>query len=121
MLRVEHIDHVTVNITDVARAKHFYGEILGLEEVARPPSFDFPGAWYRLGSALIHLVGKPQADPLSSRHFCLWVADIGEAFGSIEAAGFEARWDTRKIPGIDRFFTRDPDGNRVEFQGRERA
>jgi hypothetical protein len=29
-------------------------------------------------------------------------------------------WNTRhKIPGVDRFFTDDPDGNRIEIQGPE--
>jgi glyoxylase I family protein len=117
MINVESLDHVTVNITDVERAKKFYGGLLGLEELPRPASFDFPGAWFRAGNALIHLVGRAQADAESSRHFALWVKDVKAAYATIEAAGFEAKWDKRKIPGIDRFFTRDPDGNRIELQG----
>ena len=37
-----------------------------------------------------------------------------------EAAGHPVKWDQAKIPCVDRFFVRDPDGNRVEIQGRER-
>jgi len=116
-IRVEAIDHVTVNITDVTRARHFYGGVLGLEEIPRPASFDFPGAWYRTGAGVIHLVGRSAADAESSRHFALRVGDIQEAARHLAAAGCEVRWDKRKIPGIDRFFTRDPDGNRIELQG----
>jgi glyoxylase I family protein len=116
-LKIEAIDHVTVQITDVPRAKSFYGGLLGLEELERPKSFDFPGAWYRAGNAMIHLVGQEKPDPQSRRHFCLWVEDIKEAARTLEAAGYEIKWDKRKIPGIDRFFIHDPDGNRVEFQG----
>src|SRR3712207_7383782 len=46
-ITVQRIEHVAVVVTDVARAKRFYGEVLGLTEAPRPESFDFPGAWYR--------------------------------------------------------------------------
>ena len=42
--------HVALTVTDMARATWFYGEVLGLKPVQRPP-FDFGGAWYQLGSA----------------------------------------------------------------------
>lgn len=117
-MQIEALDHVAVDITDLAAARKFYGSVLGLEEVPRPPSFDFPGVWYRVGNALIHLVGRGKRDVESKRHFCLWVADIQEAAREIEAAGCIVEWNHRhKIPGVDRFFTYDPDGNRVEFQG----
>lgn len=117
-LKIETIDHVTVQITDLARAKAFYGNLLGLDEVERPMSFDFPGAWYRAGTVLIHLVAQDKAEPEGRHHFCFWVSDIKEAFKALQGAGQAVQWDARrKIPGIDRFFLRDPDGNRIEFQG----
>jgi catechol 2,3-dioxygenase-like lactoylglutathione lyase family enzyme len=39
------LDHIQINVTDLARAKRFYGEVLDLEEAPRPESFDFAGAW----------------------------------------------------------------------------
>jgi glyoxylase I family protein len=116
-INVETVNHVTVNITDVARAKTFYHGLLGLEEVERPKSFDFPGAWFRAGTVLIHLVGRAQRDPETTAHFCLWVEKVRDAAKEFEAAGYEVKWDKRKIEGIDRFFVRDPDNNRVEIQG----
>ena len=116
-INVESLDHVTVQITDVERAKKYYGGLLGLQEMPRPESFDFPGAWFRAGSSLIHLVGQPQPDPETRAHFCLWVTDIKDACKTLEAAGYKTEWNKRKIPGLERFFTRDPDGNRIEFQG----
>jgi len=117
-LKIEAIDHVTVQVTDVPRAKAFYGKLLGLEEMERPKSFDFPGAWYRAGTAVVHLVSQEKGEPEGRHHFCLWVADIKEAFKTLHDAGQAVQWDTRrKIPGIARFFIRDPDGNRIEFQG----
>jgi catechol 2,3-dioxygenase-like lactoylglutathione lyase family enzyme len=111
------VDHVALTITDAPRAVEFYGTFLGLEEVARPPSFDFAGAWYKAGDMLIHLVSKPAADAISNRHFCLRVPDLPAAAAYCEAAGLEMKWDNHKIVGVSRFFIRDPDGNRIEFQG----
>ncbi|MGH7143687.1 MAG: VOC family protein [Planctomycetota bacterium] len=119
-IAVERVDHVTVDVTDIDRAKQFYGGLFGLTEVPRPPSFTFPGAWYQVGPVFVHLVVKPQPDPDSPRHFCVWVQDVHAAADSVAQAGFAVQWDDFKIPGVDRFFTADPDGNRLEVQGAER-
>lgn len=116
-IEVEALDHVTVQITDVEQSRKFYGEFLGLEEMERPESFDFAGAWFRTNNALIHLVVQPTPDPETQAHFCLWVADIGATFDICTSEGFAPQWNKRKIPGLNRFFIRDPDGNRIEFQG----
>ena len=119
-IRAERLDHAAIVVTDLSRARRFYGEVLGLREVPRPESFDFPGAWYEIGPTYLHLLGKPDADAASPRHFCLWVTDLRAAARRIEGAGFTVEWKTNhKIPGVDRFFTYDPDRNRVEFQGPE--
>jgi len=120
-VRVERLDHVTVNVTDVDRAKGFYTGVLGLREVPRPASFTFPGAWYALGPGpvLLHLVRQETSDPPASRHFAIWTADVHAAGRALAAAGCSVRWDRTKIPGVDRFFTNDPDGNLIEIQGTE--
>lgn len=120
-LQVQRLDHVTVNVTDVERARRFYAEVLGLKEVPRPASFVFPGAWYDTGNMLIHLVHRPAADPETSRHFALWMADVHAAAKYFEAQGRDVKWDKTKIPGVDRFFIRDPDGNLIELQGPDAA
>jgi catechol 2,3-dioxygenase-like lactoylglutathione lyase family enzyme len=125
------IDHVAILVTDVARAVAFYRDVLGLPEVPRPPSFDFPGAWLRVGPPAVgptpadaeqtlHLLGAPDADPRGRRHVCLWVDDLTAAADHVGKHGVEVLWNTNyKIAGIDRFFVYDPDGNRVELQGPE--
>ena len=117
-LRVERLDHVSIIVTDVDRARAFYAGVLGLTEIPRPKSFDFPGAWFQVGPEVIHLLGAPTPDVKGRRHFCLDVSDVHSAARYLEARGLPVRWDTKyKIEGIDRFFTDDPDGNRVEIQG----
>jgi len=117
-LGAERIEHVTIIVTDLGRARSFYTNVLGLREVPRPKSFDFPGAWYEIGPTFLHLLGKPHQDSISSRHFCLWVGDVPRAARAVEAAGHPVVWEAKhKIPGIDRFFVYDLDGNRIEIQG----
>jgi glyoxylase I family protein len=112
------IDHVAIIVTDVERAIHFYSVVLGLEEVPRPQSFDFPGAWFQMGDTCLHLLGKPSLDTESPRHFCIRVKDIRSASRHLESVGWPVRWEAKyKIVGIDRFFIHDPDGNRIELQG----
>ena len=116
-LAIERIDHVAINVTDVARARGFYEGVLGLMEVPRPRSFDFPGVWYRLGNMDLHLVGRSAADAESKRHFAFWVADVHAAARIMQAAGYPVNWEAHKIDGVERFFVADPDRNRLEFQG----
>jgi catechol 2,3-dioxygenase-like lactoylglutathione lyase family enzyme len=117
-ISVQRVDHVAIDVSDVERAKAFYGGVVGLREVDRPPSFDFGGAWYRIGPVDLHLVNRQTPATSGGRHFCLWVDNVRAAAQRVEAAGYAVTWDTKyKIRGVDRFFIHDPDGNRVEFQG----
>jgi glyoxylase I family protein len=114
MLSVSQIDHVSVIITDVERSRRFYGGLLGLKEIPRPSTFDFVVIWYDLGNMHIHLLLKEQADTISPRHFALRVADAKGAREHFRQHGIETS-ETTLIPGADRFFIRDPDGNRIEI------
>ncbi|HWG46715.1 MAG TPA: VOC family protein [Gemmataceae bacterium] len=113
-LSVVHLDHCSVLITDVQRSRRFYGELLGLREIAKPRTFDFVVIWYDLGNEHLHLLLKDQPDTLSPRHFALRVADIQAARAHFTAHGVSMQ-ETTPIPGADRFFIFDPDGNRIEI------
>jgi glyoxylase I family protein len=120
-IEVQRIDHVAIVVTDLAQSRRFFGEVLDLKEVPRPPSFDFAGAWYAVGPEVLHLLAQLQPEsPGGRRHLCFWVKDVHAAARRVAAFGFPVRWEhTYKIEGIDRFFTDDPDKNRVELQGPE--
>jgi catechol 2,3-dioxygenase-like lactoylglutathione lyase family enzyme len=50
------LNHVSITVTDVAKAREFYTGLLGLEEIPRP-AFNFPGIWYSLGNGLsLHII-----------------------------------------------------------------
>jgi catechol 2,3-dioxygenase-like lactoylglutathione lyase family enzyme len=108
------IDHVSVIVTDVERSRAFYGNVLGLKEIARPRTFDFVVVWYDLGNQHLHLLLKGQPDTISPRHFALRVDDarLARAYFRQHGVGVE---ETTTIPGADRFFIRDPDQNRIEI------
>jgi catechol 2,3-dioxygenase-like lactoylglutathione lyase family enzyme len=114
-IRFTHLDHCSVIITDVAKARAFYAGVLGLKEIPKPKTFDFVALWFQLGDGqTIHLLQKPQADTRSPRHFALRVTDVKAAREHFRARGIEIQ-ETGPIPHCDRFFVFDPDGNRIEI------
>lgn len=113
-LLVVKIDHCSIIITDVERSRRFYGGLLGLKEIHKPRTFDFVVVWYDLGDQHLHLLLKEQPDSLSPRHFALRVADAVAARQYFRERGVPTQ-ETTPIPGADRFFIHDPDGNRIEI------
>ncbi len=122
MIGIRTLHHVSLNVSDLERARRFYGEVLGLEALPRP-AFDFPGAWYRLGDRQLHLIVHPPTRTLrgtteiSSRegHFAIAVRDYDEARAHLQAAGvpFDAR--PRGSTPWAQIFLSDPDGNLIEL------
>jgi catechol 2,3-dioxygenase-like lactoylglutathione lyase family enzyme len=112
-LSVTQIDHVSVLITDVERSRHFYRDLLGLKEIAKPRTFDFVALWFQLGDTQLHLLLKDRPDTISPRHFALRVADVRAARAHCQQRGIPVQ-EATLIPGADRFFVADPDGNRIE-------
>jgi glyoxylase I family protein len=112
--QVTQIDHVSVVITDVERSRRFYRDVLGLREIHKPRTFDFVVLWFDLGNMHIHLLLQDRPDTLSPRHFALRVRDAAAARAYFRARGV-ATQETTPIPGADRFFIADPDGNRIEI------
>src|SRR5258708_39354660 len=112
--KVTQIDHVSVIITEVERSRRFYRDLLGLKEINKPRTFDFVVVWFDLGNQHLHLLLKDRADSISPRHFALRVASAAAAREHFRAHGI-AMQETTPIPGAERFFINDPDGNRIEI------
>ena len=93
-MRVRRLTHAAVLVTDLARAKAFYGGVLGLTEKRRP-DFDFPGAWYDLGDCELHLMSTlealPPAERRPRRDYHLWPrpADLARLADVASAQLFE--------------------------------
>lgn len=113
-LQITQFDHVSVIISEVERSRRFYRDILGLQEIPKPKSFDFVALWFQFGNQQLHLLKKPQPDTRSPRHFALRVVDVEAARGYFRDLGIQPE-ETTKINHCDRFFVYDPDGNRIEI------
>jgi catechol 2,3-dioxygenase-like lactoylglutathione lyase family enzyme len=101
-----------------AAAKHFYGEVLGLEEIPKPEAWrKNGGAWYRHGPNELHLslLRHPEDNRGSLRHICTMVADLAHAEQVLRAAGVEIVPDDRPFERWTRFYVRDPGGNSIEI------
>lgn len=96
--------------------REFYGAMLGMEEIPKPPELAVRGgAWFRAGDRELHCGVEVDFRPARKAHPCLLVEDVDAVAKMIAAAGGEVRWD-EAIPGVRRFHTDDPVGNRVELQ-----
>jgi catechol 2,3-dioxygenase-like lactoylglutathione lyase family enzyme len=121
-MRVVGLHHVQVNVPleREAEAHRFYGEIVGLARMERPQSLSDAGrrgVWFRCGEQEFHVFSnpKPAFDPAkSSQHPALLVDDLDSLRERLVAAGCEIE-EAIPIAGRQRFLTRDPGGNRIEF------
>lgn len=111
------IHHVSINVTDLERARQFYVDVLGLEELDRP-ELGFPGLWLKAGDQEVHLLAIDSGRPLKEQHFAFDVDDIASVQRALTAANVKLSAPS-EIAGVCRqAFTRDPSGNLIEFNQR---
>jgi catechol 2,3-dioxygenase-like lactoylglutathione lyase family enzyme len=111
------LDHVQVCIPrgGEARAREFYGHLLGLEEVEKPDALKANGGmWYNVADVQLH-VGVEDAVAPSKRHPAFEVEDARGVRTYLEQSGVPTK-DEPDIPGVvHRFSFFDPFGNRIEL------
>ncbi len=117
-MKIKSLDHASVNVSDVAASKKFYGDMLGLTEMYRP-DFDFDGAWYLIGETQqIHLIAQDDLAPAGVRqnhHFALEVEDLDATRKELEGRGVEIMLQNDRPDGVHQMFVKDPDGYVIEF------
>jgi catechol 2,3-dioxygenase-like lactoylglutathione lyase family enzyme len=100
-----------------AQARRFYGELLALPEVAKPRALEGRGGvWFSLGAQQLHVGVEEAFAPARKAHPALRVTPTGlDAVAErLASAGAMVAWDGM-LPGVRRFYTEDPWGNRVEL------
>jgi len=96
-------------------ARAFYGRLLGLKEIEKPePLRPRGGCWFQVGSRQLHLGVEEPFAPAKKAHPAFAVDDVDSLKNKLEAAGHPCQWD-EALPGVKRFYSADPWGNRLEF------
>ncbi|XP_002964075.2 uncharacterized protein LOC9655665 isoform X1 [Selaginella moellendorffii] len=121
---IEYIDlhHVGFLCSNLEKSLEFYCGVLGLELNPERPEKKLPyrGAWLWVGPGMIHLMELPNPDPLTGRpehggrdrHACVTIKDVSKLQAALDSAGIVY---TASKSGRPALFTRDPDGNALEF------
>ena len=130
-MHIEAVHHVSLTVSDLEHSRRFYGGVLELAEIARPP-FSFPGAWFQVGaSQQLHLIVCD--DPtfragkgIDTRdvHFAVRVPSFRSAVEALRARGYseDAGDDFRKMivrpratAGFPQIYILDPDRHVIEI------
>lgn len=126
-LQVKGFDHITLIVADIEATRNFYVNLLGMEEKPRP-DFDFPGAWFEVGSVQIHATvasdlaglagwGDRKVKSISrGHHFAFQVDSVVNAFEEVQKLGLKVGDGPKFRPdGIHQVYIYDPDDHLVEL------
>ena len=114
MIDVERVDYIRVPVTDMEKATHFYGELLGLERNPNSPGEDW--VEYEVGNVTLAVMTPHTHDyeftPLPPATIALRVPDVAAAKAKLESAGLQVgeMWDSGVCQGAG---VSDPAGNRI--------
>jgi glyoxylase I family protein len=117
------ISHLTQMVTDLERSKHFYGTVLGFEELRRPDFGGFPGAWYRVGESQVHLGVVDELPPKGKGlpHFAVYIPTdrYQETIAALKEADVPFLREATSRDDFGRTvwaaFITDPDGHVIEL------
>jgi glyoxylase I family protein len=136
--RLLHYSHC---VSDIARSRRFYTEVLGFEVVAEfefddpatarvmgLPRARFTGVFMKRDGMRIELIGflEPPPDPtvrprqsneIGHSHLSFYVLDLDAALGELRAEGVEVLDHSRAVlpSGVECCVVRDPDGFPIEI------
>ena len=120
------LNHIALQVTDLAKSTRFYQQILGLDTIPNPFN-DGRHTWLQIpGSGHVHLIVpadqiKPVI-PLKNSHLCFSVPSVNAFAQKLRAAGLP--WEdwpgkayeiTLRPDGIHQLYLRDPDGYWIEI------
>ena len=130
-MEIRSLGHAALLVKDVERSRHFYGQVLEMEEIPRPRTFDFPGAWFHKGTAEIHLIGEDEPGRVTQvysgyrpeeqarghgSHIAFEVDDLEEAQRHLKSLNVPIVGGPRpRGDGVMQLYVCDPDGYIIEL------
>jgi len=133
MFEIQDLNHVNIVVKNIGKAKKFYCEILGMEDVPRHPDFTLTGAWLRKNSAEIHLIQANAAthapgdlsfevaditdkELSSSRHFSLVIDNTDSLVAQLKEQSVPIVYGPVERPGgLVQTYCYDVDEHLIEF------
>ena len=110
MIEVERVDYIRVPVDDIEKAKHFYGDVLGLRRFEKLDHEDW--IEYEAGNVTLAVMTPETHDyefaPLPPSTIALRVPDVAAAREKLVEVG--EMWDSGACEGAG---LDDPAGNRI--------
>ena len=116
------LDHVQLAMPQGGEhmARHFYGRLLGLDEVPKPANLAARGGvWFERGPVRVHLGVERDFAPARKAHPAFIVDDLKALVEHLASHGVGAATD-EPLDGYSRVYVSDPFGNRIELMERVR-
>jgi catechol 2,3-dioxygenase-like lactoylglutathione lyase family enzyme len=111
------IDHVQLAMPagGEAIARQFFGDVLGMKEVAKPPELaKRGGCWFASGDVQVHLGVESDFRPARKAHPALRCRDYDSLITHLRQRGVQIV-AAEDVPGVQRCHIFDPFGNRIEL------
>lgn len=118
MIHVKRLDHILISVPEgkLQEAQTFYGQVLGLTEITGGHPHN--AIWFEIADIQLHIREEPTG-PVSARHPAFEIGNLDQARQELAQKGVPISYSS-DIDGRQRFFIRDPFGNRIEFLEYER-
>lgn len=112
-MRIDHFQlAIPAGSEDICRP---FWHAAGFVEVEKPVALQGRGGlWFAWQSAAVHLGVDPAFTPATKAHPGFAVSNPDCRAKALDATDHTIDWDSA-IAGRERFFTKDPVGNRIEF------
>jgi predicted enzyme related to lactoylglutathione lyase len=122
MIRYKDIAFVAYPVIDIARARSFYEDVLGLKPNAPLKSETPPWIEYDIGSGTLGIGCSPQWLPSQDgASVALEVEDFDAAVATLRQHQVPIIIGPMEMPGCHMATVRDPDGNKLTLHRRKNA
>jgi catechol 2,3-dioxygenase-like lactoylglutathione lyase family enzyme len=125
-LEINQVDHISINVTDMAKSIDFYERILGLEQLQTVDCGEFDITYFGLPDGTrLELFDYHGKNPINLReeseaglrHLAFRVENVAEHETYLREAGVEISLSTCDLPNLGArvLLFRDPNGVTLEF------